>query len=209
MSAAVRALRLIAPILALVVALCGCNGSTSSSGAGASVDRIKQDIAAVSFTDEASLRHLAADAGSANALQAAKDVLASSAPDSQTWAAVYLYLGAGDDPAPLHPLLTAKALDIRAMAAAGAVSDGDAAGFPVLIALLGEDSIMRGSMPLQPFWRFAALTLVSVTGDATRGPASDAVPSQVAAAQKRWQAWWSANSAKLHWDAGQRLWVTS
>lgn len=202
--------------LACVVALAGC---TSSSGhkttsnqtqAGQlSAAQIEHDITAVKLTDAKSLHRLDLDAEQPDAAAAAKQILAGTPSDAAAWGAAYVYLGAGTDPAPLHKLLTDTSLDVRALAAAGTVTEGGKDGFPVLIDMLGHAEFLRGSEPPLALWQFAALTLVRVTGDASRGPSTGASAYQARAAQQRWQAWWAANQAKLTWNKSEQLWVTS
>lgn len=205
-------------VVAALVLLTGCTPHPSrqaqhstgpASPAGLSVARIEHDINAAHLARPASLDVLDRDAGSQNGAAAARAVLTGRPSGDAIWAATYVYLGSGTDPAPMHRLLADRHLDVRAMAAAGSVTNGDAAGFPVLVDLLGHAAIMRGSEPPEALWQFAAVSLVRVTGIANLGPASDAGPAQLTAARHRWRVWWSAHRSTLHWDAGQQLWVSA
>lgn len=198
---------------ALLVVLLAAGGCTSHPDAVAtgtrSVDAITHDITGANLDQRDSVNQLALDAEDPQGAQAARQVLAGSPSGDVRWAAVFVYAGSGTDPAPLAKLLNDSELNIRLLAAAGAVLEGDSAGFPVLIDLLTHNDIMWGSEPPRLFREFAATILITATADSSRGPAVDATTSQVAAAQKRWQQWWSASGATLKYNSATRIWSAS
>ncbi len=204
--------------LCCAVALSGCGGSSpgggsadnsAAAGSSASAGNAAAAIKAANFASAPAMDALVNLATDPAAAQAAEQTLASGATGAQRWAAVYLYMNTGTDPKVLAPYLTSSDLTLRTMAATGEVLMGSASGFPVLIATLGQPGLMEGSAPLQSLWQFAAEMLVTATANSQLGPPFDSGSEAVLAARGRWEAWWEANRARLHWNASQQLWSTS
>lgn len=93
---------------------------------------------------------------------------------------------------------------LRTYAAGGLAALGDSRGLPVLIDALAVQERALFSEPPVLLNDFAYRTLQAYTGQAF-GYDPLAPAAERAAAQQRWRAWYAANSSRLQWDAGKRV----
>lgn len=191
--------------LLLAAMLPACSSGTTASTV--TVQQARSIISSASFRNQSSIRAVVGVEQDANAAEAARELLPTAQGDMR-WAATFVYMSAGTDPSVLQPMLSDRDLTIRAMAAAGVVKAGGVSGIPVLITMLTQPSTLVGSDPPKSLWVFAAQVLAQATGQ-TFGPRYDATSSELTVAQQRWQAWFSANKSRLHFNAAQHLWSTS
>lgn len=142
--------------------------------------------------------------------QAAGDMLRAGATGDALWAATYVYGSGSGDPALLRPVAvdqTASAT-VRAMAGAGLVGHGDAAGFDPLIAALTGTDRMDGSEPPGFVWEFAADVLERYTHQGF-GPLLTATDAERTTIAAQWTSWLGTNRTKLRFDPVSQLWVTA
>jgi hypothetical protein len=179
--------------------------STPNTAADAASTTI---LAAARLGDATSLAPLESIRFTVAGVAAAAKMLASGVTGDALWAATYVYASSGSDPAPLRVVASATAASpsIRAMAAAGLVGRGDAAGFDVLISAIGGSDLMDGAAPAGAIWEFAGDVLERYT-HAGFGPALAATAAQRATIQAQWKAWLDASRAKLRFDVASQLWV--
>jgi hypothetical protein len=166
-------------------------------------------LSSFSFTDDNS-QYAVHDHRSDTALvKAAGAALAAGATGPQLWAATWVWVNEGDDPAPLLPLLSNADPGIRIMAATGLIARGKPEGFMPLIDELNDESNLAGQEPPTSAWAAATTSLVRFTGIADNGPPFDADASRRVLAQRRWRDWLAANQAALTFDAEKGLWQTA
>jgi hypothetical protein len=117
------------------------------------------------------------------------------------WAATWVYATVGTDPKVLRPVLATTDRSTRAIAAATALSLGDAAGAAPLVGLLRDESILSGSIPPEPVADYAAGNLARFIA----GPklSSTATRAQVASA---WKAWLAKNGKTMRFSRTTGRW---
>jgi hypothetical protein len=142
-------------------------------------------------------------------IRAAGDALAAGVSGAQLWAATWIWVNEGDDPAPLLPLLTNSDPAIRIMAATGLIARGRSEGFAPLIDELTDASTLVGQEPPTAAWAAATTSLVRFTGISDNGPPFDADASRRVVTQQRWKDWLTANLTSLTFDAEKGLWHTA
>lgn len=152
--------------------------------------------------DSATLDELAAVRFDDGAPEAAAQALADGVTGDARWAAVWTYSSSGTDPAVLRPVLADPDPTLRAMAAAALTAWGDAAGIPVLAALVGTPGAFAGSYPPASVSDMAAGALARFVV----GPdiAADASPAEQAAAWGFWLA--RHDPSTLVFDADSGTW---
>ncbi|MGB8858620.1 MAG: hypothetical protein WCC60_05160 [Ilumatobacteraceae bacterium] len=165
-------------------------------------------LSAYEATDQTSFGLLAEVRSDPAVVGAAARALAAGASGDQRWAATYVWVNEGSDPAPLLALLAVDDAAIRAMAATGLLARGRPEGFEPLIELLVDDSLRPGQPPSE-VWRDAVMALVRYTAISELGPPFDATTQQRAEAKERWQAWLDGNRDRLTFDEAESLWVVN
>ncbi|RLT38744.1 MAG: HEAT repeat domain-containing protein [Chloroflexi bacterium] len=95
-------------------------------------------------------------------------------------------------------------VSLRTYAAGGLVAMGDKRGMPVLIEALSLQQRGYLSVPPELLNAFAYRALNVYTGQAFGyDPLAD--ETKRATSQQQWRDWWKANSERLQWDAGKRV----
>ena len=183
--------------------------STVAADSGMTPQDATATLSSFSFANDES-QYAVHDHRSDTALvQAAGAALTAGVTGPELWAATWIWVNEGVDPAPLLPLLTNADPNIRIMAATGLIARGRTEGFAPLIDELADASTLVGQEPPTTAWAAAATSLVRFTGIADNGPPFDADASRRAAAQQRWRDWLTANQASLTFDAEKGLWHTA
>ncbi len=192
-------------------------GPANSSSSAATTSTVAADngmtpqdataaLSSFSFTNDDS-QYTVHDHRSDTALvQAAGAALTAGVSGPELWAATWIWVNEGDDPAPLLPLLTNADASIRIMAATGLIARGRAEGFAPLIDELTDVSVLVGQEPPSTAWAAATTSLVRFTAIADNGPPFDADATHRVLAQQRWRDWLAANRASLAFDGEKGLW---
>lgn len=168
------------------------------------------DAAAVSQS-RATLAAATMDSAGADAIEgvrstdagvtAATEAIADGATGAELWAATWVYTSGATDPAPLLPLLSVDEPNTRLLAAAGALSLGEASAAPVLVELLAVDVPLAASSPPLTIGQFAAYTLTRYI-DAPDIPV-DAAPADLVAP---WTDWLAGPGAAMAFDPETGRW---
>ena len=137
---------------------------------------------------------------------AAGAALATGVTGPELWAATWIWVNEGDDPAPLLALLTNDDPSIRIMAATGLIARGRQEGFTPLIEALTNESILVGQEPPTTAWAAAATSLVRFTAISDNGPPFDADTTRRLTAQQRWRDWFAQNQATLTFNVDEGQW---
>ena len=187
--------------------------STGTESSTASAMGITPDDAALALTsfsfEDAESQYVVHDHRSDAALvQAAGEALARGVSGPELWAATWIWVNEGFDPAPLLPLLADADASIRVMAATGLIARGRSEGFAPLIDELSNESMLVGQEPPTAAWAAAAESLVRFTGVAANGPPFDADATRRALAQQRWRTWLDDNQASLTFNSVEGQWHT-
>jgi len=158
-------------------------------------------LAAVDASDPATVEPLLEIQYTDEGADAAATAISNGATGDQLWAATWVYATSGVDPSVLEPVLTVDDRSTRVIAAAGALSLGDAAAGPVLVDLVLDDSTLRESEPLITVGDFAAYTLDRFVN----GPDVSAAttPQEIGSS---WEQWWAAHASSLVFDPPTRTW---
>ena len=165
-------------------------------------------IDAANLADDATIDAIDAVRFTPAGTLAASRRLAAGATGDALWAAVWVYVTLGTDPAPLLPLLTNDDPSIRSLAAAGAAAMGQLEGLDVLAALLGEDGGLRGAHPSVLVARYAVFSLSSLLADGP-GDVPTGTPDERLAARAAWTTWLETNRSRLSFDKAQHAWRVS
>jgi hypothetical protein len=180
--------------------------STAASDGGMTAQEATAALSSFSFDNGDAQYAVHAHRSDAAMVQAAGDALAAGVSGPELWAATWIWVNEGDDPAPLLPLLTNTDPAIRVMAATGLIARGRSEGFAPLIDELTDASALVGQEPPTTAWAAATTSLVRFTGISDNGPPFDADASRLVLAQQRWRDWLTANQASLTFDAEKGLW---
>ena len=163
-------------------------------------------LRAARLADPATFESLERVRSSPAATAVARRILEAGESGDVRWVAAWVYSTAGEDPAPLVPLLADGDVSLRVIGAAGLLERGDARGFEPLIEALGHAETMTGTAPPRTVWAASTAVLVRMTGNADLGPPFDGHERVVKAAQARWQTWLSENRARLRFDPEAGEW---
>jgi hypothetical protein len=163
-------------------------------------------IRAVRLDRPSSIRPLDNLRGTAGGVTAAHRLIREGSTGDALWAAVYVYAGGGDDPAPLRGVLNDTNVGIRLLAAEGLALRGDVTGLAALIELLDDATVVPASSPPRGVWWVASLALARSVSAPHLGPAADADQRSRAAARTRWQEWFDANRSRLQFQATTQEW---
>lgn len=161
-----------------------------------------------SFADQEAVYLLVDHRSDPEVVAAAEAALAGGASGDELWAATFVWSNEGTDPDPLVELLDDEDSSIRYMAATGLIGRGRVEGFGPLIAVLTDESVLRGFEPAGPVWAAATTALVRFTAISAHGPPWDADTARLQLAQDRWQEWLEANQSRLAFDAVDLIWST-
>ena len=197
-------------VLAVALVLVACSGGGGSEDTAGpttltevAASSLLQDFSLDDPADYFALMDAPTDA---SLVREAGIALEGGASGDELWAATYVWVNGGDDPAPLRPLVADPDPAVRVMAATGLLRLGDAAGFDPLVAALADETPLRGHVPQVPAWVVATGSLARYTGIADHGPPLDADATKRTEGQARWQAWLDANRATLTFDEETQLW---
>lgn len=157
------------------------------------VARARALIDAADISDSATIDALENVRFSAAGTLAACQALQKGVLGDSLWAATWLYVSYGTDPAPLVAVVANNDPTIKVLAAAGLASLGRVDGLNALVESIGVDAGLRGSLPPVTVSEFALVTLTRYTG-------LDQVKTE-------WTSWLQENRDHLSYDAEQQLWV--
>jgi hypothetical protein len=205
-----RRAAVVAAGLATVLASCTGGSGSSAGSASTSGDPVAQArtlIEHASMADPASVEAVDNLRFTAAGDQAAAALLRSGASGDARWAATWVYASDPKDPAVLRPLLEDQDVAIRLMAAAGLVSVGDDSGFAAIEDALGDGTILAGSEPPTPAWRFADETLRKMVPDgAAAVPEPKAGATEPGSLKDDWSSWLLQHQASLTFDRADGTW---
>ncbi|MBD3210747.1 hypothetical protein GF318_05180 [Candidatus Micrarchaeota archaeon] len=100
------------------------------------------------------------------------------------------------------PFLSSNVSDYRLMAASVMISTGDSRSIPVLIELLGNNSMLMLSEPPMLVCQYSSYMLTNYT-EQNFGYYCDI--EETGYGQQDWQNWWQENMDELQWDESRRV----